>query len=109
MKILIADDHALFLKGIEFILKEQYPDAEIVSAKDYFEVFAIIKQQTDFDLILTDLAMPGAKWIDAIKVIYHTLPDTPIIILSALFDSEIVQQTIDIGVSGYIPKTSSNA
>ncbi len=37
------------------------------------------------------------------------LPSTPIIILSAVFDKEIVQKTMDIGVSGYIPKTSPNA
>lgn len=41
--------------------------------------------------------------------IHSTLPETPIIILSAVFDKEIVEKTIEIGVSGYIPKTSSNA
>ena len=53
--------------------------------------------------------MPGAKWLDAIQRIHQTLPDTPIIILSAVFDREIVQKTIELGAAGYIPKTSSNA
>lgn len=108
MKILIADDHELFLKGLEFILHENLQNIEIVSAQNYTEIFSIISQDTSFDLVITDLAMPGANWLDAINKIHQTLPETPIIIISAVFDKEILQQTLDIGVSGYIPKTTSN-
>lgn len=107
MKILIADDHELFLKGLEMILADYNPTAEIVSAKNYSEIFDNIAKSKDFDLILTDLAMPGAHWLEAIEKIHKDLPDTPIIILSAVFDKEIVQKTLDIGAAGYIPKTSS--
>lgn len=109
MKILIADDHELFLKGLELILSDFSPDAELVMAKNYNEIFAAIEKQKDFSLILTDLAMPGAHWFEAIKKMHEELPETPIIILSAVFDPEIVQKTIDLGAAGYIPKTSSNA
>lgn len=107
MKILIADDHELFLKGLEMILADYNPKAEIVSAKSYSEIFEYIAKEKDFDLVLTDLAMPGAHWLEAIEKIHKDLPDTPIIILSAVFDREIVQKTLDIGAAGYIPKTSS--
>lgn len=109
MKILIADDHELFLKGLEMILHDHDPKTELVTAKNYNEIFSIIEKNKNFDLVLTDLAMPGAKWLEAIQRIHTTLPDTPIIILSAVFDKEIVQKTIEIGAAGYIPKTSSNA
>ncbi len=109
MKILIADDHELFLKGLEMILHDYNPELKLVTAKNYTEIFNIIKQDKDFNLVLTDLAMPGAQWLDAITRIHRTLPETPIIILSAVFDREIVQKTIEIGAAGYIPKTSSNA
>ncbi len=108
MKILVADDHDLFLMGLTMIIKDNHPDWEIVSAKNYNEVFSLIEKHNDFDLILTDLAMPGSQWLDAINKIHQTLPDSPIIILSAVFDKEIVHKTIDIGAAGYIPKTSSN-
>lgn len=107
MKILIADDHELFLKGLEMILADYDESAEIVAAKSYSEIFSIMDKYSDFDLILTDLAMPGAHWLEAIKKMHQTAPDTPIIILSAVFDKEIVQKTLDIGAAGYIPKTSS--
>ena len=109
MKILIADDHELFLKGLEMILSDYNPEAELFKARDYNEIFEIIEKQKNFDLILTDLAMPGARWLDALQKIHELLSETPIIILSAVFDREIVQKTIEIGAAGYIPKTSSNA
>ena len=109
MKILIADDHELFLKGLEFILTDSLPDAKLVKAKNYTEIFKIIEQDQSFDLILTDLAMPGSQWLEALQKIHHQLPETPIIILSAVFDKEIVQKSIELGAAGYIPKTSSNA
>ncbi|MBQ9235628.1 MAG: response regulator transcription factor [Alphaproteobacteria bacterium] len=107
MKILIADDHELFLKGLEMILGDYNPEAEITTAKSYTDIFNCIAQRKDFDLVLTDLAMPGAHWLEAIQQIHRDLPETPIIILSAVFDREIVQKTLDIGAAGYIPKTSS--
>ena len=109
MKILIADDHELFLKGLEFILTDSLPDAKLIRAKNYTEIFKIIEQDQSFDLILTDLAMPGSQWLEALQKIHHQLPETPIIILSAVFDKEIVQKSIELGAAGYIPKTSSNA
>ena len=108
MKILIADDHELFLKGLEFILEQNIQNAEIKTAQSYTDIFNILNTTKDFDLVITDLAMPGANWLTAINNIHTTLPDTPIIIISAVFDKELLQQTLDIGVSGYIPKTASN-
>ena len=108
MKILIADDHELFLKGLEFILKENLSNPQLVTAQSYTDIFAILEQQQDFDLIITDLAMPGAAWLPALNKIHTLIPETPVIIISAVFDKEILQQTLDIGVAGYIPKTASN-
>ena len=108
MKILIADDHELFLKGLEFILNENLQNIELYTAQSYTDIFSAIETEQNFDLIITDLAMPGANWLAAINKIHAILPDTPIIIISAVFDKEILQQTLDIGVAGYIPKTASN-
>lgn len=109
MKILIADDHELFLKGLEFIIQDWNNEVELVAAHSYTDIFNILAKEKDFTLIMTDLAMPGANWREALPKIHQLMPDTPVIILSAVFDKEIVQKTIELGVSGYIPKTSSNA
>lgn len=108
MKFLIADDHELFLQGLEFILQKEYQTAEIVRAHSYTDIFAVLEKQTDFDLLITDLAMPGAVWLQAIRRIHTQCPDVPIIIISAVFDAEILQKTYDIGVAGYISKSFPN-
>lgn len=107
MKILIADDHELFLEGLKLILSTHFDAAHIVAVKNYGELFDAV-QNTAFDLIITDLAMPGANALDALSKIHNMAKDTPIIVISAVFDNNIVQRTIEIGVSGYIPKSSSN-
>ena len=109
MKFLIADDHELFLQGLEFVLHKEYAKAEIVLANSYSAIFDVLKKQKDFDLILTDLAMPGANWFEALVKIHHDCPEVPIIIISAVFDKDILQKTFDIGVSGYISKSFPNS
>ncbi|MDR1693916.1 MAG: response regulator transcription factor [Lactobacillaceae bacterium] len=108
MKILIADDHELFLKGLEFILADMNDDVTTYLAKSYTEVFGILEKERDFDLILTDLAMPGASWNYGIEHINQLAPHTPIIIISAVFEPRVVSKTVETGVSGFIHKTSSN-
>lgn len=108
MKILIADDHELFLQGLEFILHKEYPEAEIMLADSYTGIFDVLQKVQDFDLILTDLAMPGANWREALAKIHKICSDVPIIIISAVFEPEILQETYDIGVSGYVSKSFSN-
>ncbi len=108
MKILIADDHELFLKGLALVLSDYRQNMEIITAKSYTEVFNVISQQKNFDLVLTDLAMPGAYWLEALKKIHVELPETPVIILSAVFEKEIIKKSINIGAAGYISKTAPN-
>lgn len=108
MKFLIADDHELFLQGLEFILHKQYPEAEILLTNSYTGIFEVLEKQKDFDLIITDLAMPGANWLEAISHVHSLCPEVPIIIISAVFDPEILQKTYDIGVSGYVSKAFPN-
>ena len=108
MKILIADDHNLFLKGLEFVLQSNFQQATIKTASDYTGLFALLKTETDASLIITDLAMPGSNSLSGIEEIRRLAADTPVIILSAVFDKKVIQKTLDLGVAGYIPKASPN-
>ena len=108
MKFLVADDHELYLQGLEFVLKKEYPDVELVLAGDYNEIIDILSRRNDFDLIITDLAMPGGNWLESLQKIHNIAPELPIIIVSAVFDKEILQKTYNIGVSGYVSKSFPN-
>lgn len=107
MKILVADDHELFRNGISMSLSALDNDIEIITACDYEELIAVIEKTPDIDLILTDLAMPEMPWVDALRIIRGKLPDVPVVILSAVHDKQIVQKAVKMGVSGFIPKTST--
>ena len=108
MKFLVADDHELFLQGLEFILKKEYPEVDLVLAGDYTQILDILNKQNDFDLLITDLAMPGGNWLEALQKVHSQAPEMPIIVVSAVFDKEILQKTYNIGVSGYVSKSFPN-
>lgn len=109
LKILIADDHELFLDGLKFAISDLDDDTDIVTAGDYTELLAKFKKEPDaFNLLLTDLAMPGMPWDMALKQIHGLNPEIPIVIISAVYDNDTVSKAVDLGVSGFIPKTSSN-
>lgn len=98
MRILVADDHELFLKGLEFILRDNFPGVELVFAHNYPEIFKIIEKETDFNLIMTDLAMPGGRWSEAFEKIHALLPETPIAVLSAVLTRKSCKKPLNIGV-----------
>lgn len=108
LKILIADDHELFLDGLRLVLADLDEEVSIDTVRDHRQLQEKADGTTAYDLILTDLAMPGMAWHDSLRLLKEHNPDTPIVILSAVTDTENVLQAVDIGASGFIPKTSSN-
>lgn len=109
LKILIADDHELFLDGLKFAISDLDTEVNIVTARDYNELMKEFKANpSSFNLILTDLAMPGMTWDTALKIIHSENSEVPIVIISAVYDNETISKAVDLGVSGFIPKTSSN-
>lgn len=108
MKFLVADDHELYLQGLEFVLKKEYPDATLVLGGNYTEILKIIEKEKNFDLLITDLAMPGGNWLEALQKIHNLASEMPIIVVSAVFDKEVLQKTYNIGVSGYVSKSFPN-
>lgn len=108
LKILVADDHEIFLEGLKLVLKRLDDDVLVVTANDHMGLLQKADGKETYDLILTDLAMPSMPWHVSLQSLKENNPDTPIVVISAVYDREIVLQAIDIGASGFIPKTSSN-
>ena len=108
LKILVADDHEIFLEGLKLVLANLDDAVTIETAHDHAELLAKADGKTEYNLILTDLAMPGMPWHMALHQLKEKNPDTPLVVLSAVYDREIVLQAVDIGASGFIPKTSTN-
>ncbi len=106
MKILIADDHALFRDGLALRLEQIAPDAIILQASNYAQIFKIIKNDTDIAIIILDIEMQDMPWLEALQDMRKLLPKTAIVVVSASEDGRTIRTVMSTGVKGYIPKRS---
>jgi two-component system, NarL family, nitrate/nitrite response regulator NarL len=103
--ILIIDDHALFRTGLNMILKQDESIASVLEAGSIME--ALEHSQSKIDLILSDIQMPGLNGLDGLKVLKQKFNNTPIIILSASHATNDMQEALQSGAEGFLPKSSS--
>ena len=109
MRILLADDHPLFREGVKPVLEKLDGKVVLVEANDYPTAFAIMhRHNSDFDLALLDLYMPGMDGLDGVTRFRAAFPDVPVVVLSAAEDSQDIQKLLALGASGYITKASSS-
>jgi len=104
MKILHADDHALFREGMKFFLKLLDTDVEVVEASDFQALMDKLVLEAPIDLLLLDLAMPGMGELEGFFSIRRHYPDLPVVVLSGSKNTQVIQSILDGGARGYIPK-----
>ncbi len=103
MKIVIADDHALFTDGLKNLLKSRgYEIAGI--ARDGLEAFKLAKKLKP-DLMLIDIFMPHCDGLEATKLISANFPEIKIMILTSSEDEKNVFDAVKFGASGYLIKS----
>lgn len=109
MKILLVDDHQLFLDGFCSVLELQVDllnsdNLNIIKASTVDEALELISQFKDIDLALVDLSMPttsGINFIDKVNMLNDVFP---IAVLSASEDIVQIRKVLSLGVLGFIPK-----
>ncbi|PHS15305.1 MAG: hypothetical protein COA86_13875 [Kangiella sp.] len=105
MKILSLDDHPLFSNGLKESLTSKNPDFDITSVHKAVDAFAFLKCNTDTDLVILDLSMPEMSGLTFMKALISRNIHTPVVIMSAKEDLQIIQKTLDFGALGFLPKT----
>ena len=102
-KILLADDHELFVEGLAELMKKK-PDIELIGrAKDGSEaVNQALKLKPD--IILLDITMPELSGIKALKQILPKFPEIKAIMLSMYNSRELIVESLRAGAVGYILK-----
>jgi two-component system, NarL family, response regulator DegU len=103
IKILIADDHPLFLKGLRDTLLEEANFEVIDTASNGQEVLDKVKYLQP-DIITLDLDMPVFNGIEVAKILLNQHTDSKIIILSMHKDPDIVAAAMETGIQGYVFK-----
>ncbi|MFB9353542.1 response regulator [Sneathiella chinensis] len=103
---MIADDHQMVREGVKSALADLGDALDIFEAEDLDGIYRLLDQGIDLDLILLDLKMPGMKGIETLQALKQAAPDVAVAILSAYNHRNLVQQALDSGADGYIPKAS---
>ena len=101
MKLLIADDHPIFRKGLYDILKKEFPGCSIIECETGTEAYKNIIHHLP-DISILDINMPQMNGIEVSKKILSELPKSKIIILTMYKEKEMVRRAMQFGVSGYI-------
>jgi len=98
MRILIVDDHALVRRGLNYVVKEGFPDADVVEAESSAVALEVLHAGTAFDLALVDVRMRAirAEWADM-----------PVIMISTYENAPYVKRALADGAAGYLLKDAT--
>lgn len=102
-RILIADDHSVVRKGLRQILMEHLGQVEVHEVED---AESLIKKVIDeeWDVVITDLSMPGRSGLDALQQIKSGFPKLPVLILSVHPEVQYALRVLKAGAAGYLNK-----
>ena len=102
--LVIADDHPLFRDALRQAVASVVTSAKIDEAGSFEELTALLDQDSDVDLVLLDLTMPGISGFSGLIYLRAQFPAIPVVIVSASDDGGTIRQSLDFGASGFIPK-----
>lgn len=104
IKIIIADDHRVFIAGMIALLKE-FPEMKVIAEAENGVQLVELVEKHQPDLVLTDIQMPLKDGIEATREIHKRFPEMKIIALSMMNESIYIKKMLEAGASGYILKT----
>lgn len=106
-KLLVADDHRLFIEGLKFILKDELHIDIAGFALNGKEAIDKCNKEK-FDIVLMDINMPVIDGISATTEIKRLHPQIKIIIVSMMSDVATITKAIKAGADAYLLKSNSS-
>jgi len=106
MKVLIVDDHTLVRRGIGHVVRECFPEAEVVEAEGADDAAELLKSQP-VDVVLLDVRMPGRDGLELLREIKASWPKVAVIMLTSYDGAQYVKQALSDGADGYMLKDAS--
>src|SRR2546423_2201502 len=103
-RLVIADDHPLFRDALRQAVASVVTSAKIDEAGSFDELTALLERDSEVDLILLDLTMPGISGFSGLIYLRAQYPAIPVVIVSASDDVGTIRKSLDFGASGFIPK-----
>jgi len=108
MRILIVDDHALVRRGLHYVVKESFPDADVVEAEGSAVALEALRAGgKPMDLALVDVRMPDLDGLELLRAIKAEWAELPVIMLSTYDNAPYVKRALADGASGYLLKDAT--
>jgi DNA-binding NarL/FixJ family response regulator len=107
MRILIVDDHALVRRGMNYVVKEGFPDADVIEAESSAAALEAMRTSAKVDLALVDVRMPDLDGLELLKALKVEWEDMPVIMLSTYENAPYVKRALADGAAGYLLKDAT--
>lgn len=106
MNVLLIDDHPVVREGLVKLLQELEPGVAWAEASGIDEA---LRKGDDFDLILLDIHLAGVGGTSGLARVRTSFASATLVVVSADEEPGLVRRCIELGASGFIPKSSSPA
>ena len=104
LRILVADDHSIVRAGLKQILQEEFTGAFIEEVSDAETLLKKVFSAT-WDVVISDLSMPGKSGLEALAQIRQQAPKLPVLILSIHPEEQYALRVLKAGAAGYLNKS----
>lgn len=107
MNILVIDDHPLFMDGVSQVLKQLADNVEVIKASSIQEALALLESQSNLDLILLDLSLPGMDGFSFLQRFSAAEFCIPVVVVSAEEQLGLIRRALEANIMGFVPKSLS--
>src|SRR5687768_9806999 len=105
-KVLVADDHPLFRAAVLHALGDVVDVQATIEVDSVTALTAALAEHQDVELVLLDLAMPGARGFSSLVWLRGERPDVPVIVISSNDHPRVIRRAQQFGAAGFIPKSA---
>lgn len=108
MKVLVAENNALFREALSTKISQIFPHAILLYAGDFTEYLNLLHKEKPFDLIIIDFDMPEMSSEYSLNAIISTAQNNKIVVVSESGDNAKIRKLFALGIQGYILKNSNS-
>jgi two-component system invasion response regulator UvrY len=105
MRVLIADDHAVFRRGLKETIGEAFPKLIFGEANTALEAVEQVRLH-NWDIVILDISMPGKSGLDILDDLRRLRPKLPVLLLSMHPEEQYARRALKAGAAGYLTKES---
>ena len=105
MRILLADDQDLVRDSLVTLITAYSPGSEVTDVCSLDAALGMLRRGSRYDVAILDLQMPGMNGLEGLRKVISGWPALPVALMSGAARESEVEEALDMGAKGYIPKS----